>query len=198
LVSMGERPFGSWTGRAVPARPGRAAAETHGGATILIVGPGCWPYGVITAAAGPGFKVVISAEYGDYNLINSRILPVCLPQPAVAELQEMVDSDPGILLTVDTCRRDVRARGELVGRFEPAPFWCGDGTEGMAQRLLTAQRLLGSTDLAGDARIRMQRRLAAICDAMKARGADVTRNAWRLERLLADLGPDQGQRRRTS
>jgi hypothetical protein len=191
LVSTGGCPFGSWTGRAVSARSGRPATDAYGAATILIVGPGGWPpaYAAITAQARPEFKVVISAEPADFyrdNLINAGILPVCLPESTVAELQDTVDSDPGILLTIDIYRRDVRARGELVGRFGLPPFWCGD-TDGMAQKLLMAQRLLGSADLAGDARIRMQRRLAAICDAMKGPSADVARNAWRLERLLADL-----------
>jgi hypothetical protein len=49
------------------------------------------------------------------------------------------------------------------------------------------QRLLGSADLSGDERIRLQRRFAAICDAMKAPGADAARSAWRLERFLADI-----------
>ena len=57
----------------------------------------------------------------------------------------------------------------------------------MARRLHMAQRLLGSAALAGDARIRLQRRLVAICDALKAPGADVARSAWRLDLLLADL-----------
>jgi hypothetical protein len=49
------------------------------------------------------------------------------------------------------------------------------------------QRLLGSADLVDDERLRLQRRFAAICDAMKAPGADTARGAWRLERFLADL-----------
>ncbi len=203
LLGRGESPSGSWTGRAVSAGPGRGAADARGGASILIVGPGGWPSAAraITARAGPGFRVVISAEPADlhaHNPINTGILPACLPRQTIAELQATVNSDPGILLTVDIYRRDVRARGDLVGRFELSPFWCGDGAEGMARGLLTAQRLLGSAGLAGDVRIRMQRRLTAICDAMKVPGADVARNAWRLERLLTDLaaggqaGPDQG------
>jgi hypothetical protein len=49
------------------------------------------------------------------------------------------------------------------------------------------QRLLGSADLAGEDRIGLQRRFAAICDAMKAPGADAARSARRLDRLLADV-----------
>jgi hypothetical protein len=50
-----------------------------------------------------------------------------------------------------------------------------------------AQRLLGSAGLAHADRIRLQRRLAAICDAMKAEGADAARIAWRLDRLRTDI-----------
>jgi hypothetical protein len=57
----------------------------------------------------------------------------------------------------------------------------------MARRLLMVQRLLGSADLVGGDRIRLQRRFAAICDAMKAPGADAARSARRLDGLLSDL-----------
>lgn len=49
------------------------------------------------------------------------------------------------------------------------------------------QRLLGSADLVGDDMMRLQRRFAAICDAMKAPGADAARSARRLERLLTEI-----------
>jgi hypothetical protein len=188
-VSTGGRPFGSWTGRAVSVRRGHTPGEADGRATILIVGPGCWPLASLVIAAARGFKVLISAEphdSGDHNPINTGILPVTLPAQTVAELQAMVDCDPGILLTVDIFRQDVRVRGDLVGRFEQPPFWPGQPADGMAARLLKAQRLLGSAGLSGDDRSRLQRRLAAICDAMKAQGADEARIAWRLDRLLAD------------
>ena len=164
-------------------RPGRA---TRSGATILIVGPGAWPAAghPITAVAACGFKAVISSDLSDfyrYNLIKMAMLAVCVDREAVAALQAAVESDPGILLTVDFGRREVRARG-FVARFE-----IGGGAEDMAQRLRIAQRLLGSAALAGDARIRLQRRLVAICDALKTPGADMARSARRLDVLLTDL-----------
>jgi hypothetical protein len=214
-ASVGGATFGSWTGRAWPALRGPVAPGAHGGATVLIVGPDGWPSasGVITAAAGAGFKVVLAAglaDSGHYNLINAGILPVCLLPETVTELQAAVRSDPGILLTVDIYRRDVRARGGLVARIgmgpdgllrqtesadypdrlhedQLLPFWLGHGIDGMAGRLLMAQRLLGSAGVPGDARIRLQRRFAAICDALKSPGADPARAAWRLDRLLDDL-----------
>lgn len=217
---MGEASFGSWTGRAVPARRGSAASGTGGSATILIVGPDGWPSapGAITAATGAGFKVIIATGFagsGHYNLINTGILPLRLLPETVTELQAAVKSDPGILLTVDICRQDVRARGGLVARIAmgpdglpretesadyphrlPAdqlpPFWSGHSTDGMAVRLLIAQRLLGSAGLPGDARIRLQHRFAAICDALKSPGADPARGSWRLDRLLDDLAKYDG------
>jgi hypothetical protein len=191
-VSVGESPFGSFTGRAVSARRDRTAPDAPGRPAILIVGPGCWPSVslALNGAAGSGLKVIISAERADsrgHNPINAGILLVCFPPQTVAELQSMVNSDPGILLTVDICRRDVRARGRLVGRFEMPPFPSSQPGDGMARSLIMVQRLLGSAELADGDRIRLQRRFAAICDAMKAPGADARRIARRLDRFLADV-----------
>ena len=191
-ASTGEGPFDSWTGRAVSARPGHAPAGVPSEATILIASPGCWPQGpdASMAAAWPGLRVILAAEpFGPQNhkLINTGILPARSRLQTIAELQAVVDSDTGILLTVDIYRCDVRARGGVLGRFQPPPFWFGQGGDGMARRLLMVQRLLGSADLVGDDRIRLQRRFAAICDAMKTPGADAARSARRLDRLLADI-----------
>lgn len=195
---------GICTGRAVSVRhedevtdlPGRA------GATILIASPGCWPspehaIAMITAC---DFQAVISAGLNRIicnSLIKVAILPVALPAKTVAKLQDTVDSDPGIVLTVDAGRGELRARGALLARFEilgPQPDRPTDeansrarGGEAMARRLLMAQRLLGSASLPGEVRMRFQRRLVAICDAMKAPGADVGRGARRLDRLLIEL-----------
>jgi hypothetical protein len=108
-------------------------------------------------------------------------LPLCVDRETATALQAGVESDLGILLTIDFGRHEVRARG-FVARFV-----IGGGAEDMAQRLRIAQRLLGSAALPGDTRIRLQRRLVAICDALKVPGADVARNARRLDLLLADL-----------
>ena len=191
-ASTGEDPFDSWTGRAVSARPGQARDGVPSEATILIASPGCWPQGsdASTAAGWPGLRVILAAEpFGpqSHKLINTGILPARARMQTIAELQAAVDSDPGILLTVDICRCDVRARGGVLGRFQPPPFWFGQGGDGMARRLLMVQRLLGSADLADEDRIGLQRRFAAICDALKAPGADAARSARRLDRLLADV-----------
>ena len=196
-ASTGEGPFDSWTGRAVSARPGHTPVGVPTEATILIASPGCWPQGSddSTAAAWPGLRVILAAEpFGPQNhkLINTGILPARSRLQTIAELQAVVDSDTGILLTVDIYRCDVRARGEVLGRFQPPPFWFGQGGDGMARRLLMVQRLLGSADLVGDDRIRLQRRFAAICDALKTPGADAARgatpsNGFRVPRWLMNF-----------
>lgn len=168
------------TGARPTARPARSAA------TILVAGPDGGPSAgrAIAAAAGRGLRVLISSGLDDflrYSLIKAAILPVCVDRETAAALQVAVESDPGILLTVDFGRHEVRARG-FVARFE-----IGGGTENMAERLRIAQRLLGSAALPGDVRVRLQRRLAAICDALKVPGADAARGARRLDLLLADL-----------
>ncbi len=202
-----EPPFVSFTGRALSVRRGGAVPASgtvpasgsvpasgavpgradQAGATILIAGPGGWPSAgpAIAAVARHGFKAVISAELDNflrYNLIKTGIMPVCVDPETVAALQALVESDPEILLTVDIGRGEVRARGELPARFE-----MDSGADNVAQRLHMAHRLLRSAGLAGDAGIRLQRRLIAICDALKAPGADAARAAWRLDLLLADL-----------
>lgn len=195
---------GICTGRAVSVRhedevtdlPGRA------GATILIASPGCWssPEHTIAMITACGFRFVISAGLNHiiHNMfVNVSIVPVALPAKTVAKLQDTVESDPGIVLTVDAGRGELRARGALLARFEiprPRPARPADdansragGGEAMARRLLMAQRLLGSASLPGEVRVRFQRRLVAICDAMKAPGADAGRGARRLDRLLIEL-----------
>ena len=195
LVSCTGRALSVRRGGAVPGSetvPGSGAVAALGrakqaGATILIAGPGCWPSAgqAIAAVAGRGFQAVISAELDDflrYNLIKTGIIPARVDQETAAALQELVESDPEILLTVDIGRGEVRVRGELAARFEMDSV-----ADNMAQRLHMAQRLLCSAGPAGQAGIRLQRRLIAICDALKAPGADAARAAWRLDLLLADL-----------
>jgi hypothetical protein len=188
-VRTGEGQIVSCTGRAVsvgPA-PGAIAAPAASEAMILIVGHGRSPsaQAAIEAVGGRGVRAVVAAGFADfllYNMIKAGILPVCLAPESVARLQEAVESDPGILLTVDFDRQEVRARGDLT-----APFEMGDDSESMARRLLMTRRLLDNADLADDCRARMRRGLAAICDTLKVPGADLARSAGRLNRLLAGL-----------
>lgn len=216
-VSIGGREFASCTGRAVSIRSGDPGTDLgnvlreagRAGATILIASRGCWSSRepAIAVPAGHGFEVVISARFSDAirnKLISAAIFPVSLAPETIAKIQDTVESDPGIELTVDAGRGEVRARGELLARFDihrqagprpPEPAGQTDiqsdsgdrGGETMAGRLLMAQRLLGSASLSAEARMRLQRRLVAICDAMKAPGADALRCARRLDLLLTEF-----------
>lgn len=220
-AGIGGSGFALCTGRAVSLRRGDGFADLRDapgeagvrGATILIASPGCWssPEHAIAVIAACDFRVVISAGFSHMvrnSLINMAIFPVTLAAKTIAKLQDTVESDPEIVLTVDAGRGELRARGELLARFEAAPqagprpalpahdtVIAGRVGEAMAGRLLTAQRLLGSASLPGEVRMRLQRRLVAICDAMKAPGADAQRGARRLDRLLIELArmgqPDQ-------
>ena len=197
---------GVCTGRAVSVRHEDEVTDLPGrvGATILIASPGCWssPERTIAMITACGFQVIISPGLGHIisnNLIKVAILPVVLPVKTVTKLQDTVESDPGIMLTVDAGRGELRAGGVLIARFEIAPARSADeansrarGGEAMARRLLMAQRLLGSASLPGEVRMRFQRRLVAICDAMKAPGADAGRGARRLDRLLIELAGQPG------
>ena len=163
---------------------------------MLIAAPHCWASAerAMAALRGRGLAVVISSALEEmirYNLIKTGIVPVGVAEENVARLQDVVESDPGILLTVDIGRREVRARGSLVVRFDMG------GADEMAARLLMAQRLLGSCGLADDDRVRLQRRLVAIGDALKVPGTDAARGAWRLDRLLADIAQAAGSPDRT-
>ena len=64
------------------------------------------------------------------------------------------------------------------------------GANGLPERLAAAQRVLESVAVDAAVRTRFQRRLAAICDALKAPGADKARCERRLDLLLADLAPE--------
>jgi hypothetical protein len=186
--------FDSCTGRAVSIRDDLPAAR---GGPIAIADPRGWisagPAGPdVEALAGCRLSIVISAGLDDivrYNLIKAGIVSVALAPKSMTEIQDAVESDPGILLAVDMDRRDVRARG-TVARFDIG------GADEMARQLLIAQRLLCSSCLASDDQVRLHRRLVAIGNAAKVPGADVARGAWRIDRLLADIAQARAQLRR--
>src|SRR5260370_32858534 len=120
----------SCTGHAISIRRGDAIPDlgnvlrgaSRGGATILIVGPSFWsaPARVIPLIARCGFRVVISAEFNHKaydNLIKAGILAVCLAPVTMAKGQDTVESDPGIVLSVDVAGGELRARGGCLARF---------------------------------------------------------------------------------
>jgi len=91
------------------------------GATILVAGPdfgiGSSRQHAVWALADHGFRAVISARFGDIfynNSIQEGLLPVVLPAGAVTSLQDAIEADPELQITVDLAGREVRA-GEAAG-----------------------------------------------------------------------------------
>jgi len=88
------------------------------GATILVAGPdfgiGSSRQHAVWALADHGFRAVISARFGDIfynNSIQEGLLPVLLPADAVTSLQDAIEVDPALRITVDLAGREVRAEG---------------------------------------------------------------------------------------
>ena len=86
------------------------------GATILVAGPdfgiGSSRQHAVWALADYGFRAVISARFGDIfynNSIQEGLLPVLLPADAVTALQDAIEADPELRVTVDLAGREVRA-----------------------------------------------------------------------------------------
>ncbi len=88
------------------------------GATILVAGPdfgtGSSRQHAVWALADYGFRAVISARFGDIfynNSIQEGLLPVLMPAEAVTSLQDAIEADPALRITVDLAGREVRAEG---------------------------------------------------------------------------------------
>jgi 3-isopropylmalate/(R)-2-methylmalate dehydratase small subunit len=88
------------------------------GTTILVAGPdfgiGSSRQHAVWALADYGFRAVISARFGDIfynNSIQEGLLPVLLPADAVTALQDAIEADPELRVTVDLAGREVRAGG---------------------------------------------------------------------------------------
>ena len=88
------------------------------GATILVAGPdfgiGSSRQHAVWALADYGFRAVVSARFGDIFYNNScqeGLLPVLLPADAITALQDAIEADPELRVTVDLAGREVRAGG---------------------------------------------------------------------------------------
>ncbi len=121
------------------------------GASILLAGPdfgiGSSREHAVWALADYGFRVVISARFGDIfrnNAIQGGLLPVRLPAETVAELQDAVEAEPATDMTVDLAAREVRAVLDESPQFT-ASFELDDYTrwrlmEGLDDISLTLRR----------------------------------------------------------
>jgi len=106
------------------------------GATILVAGPdfgiGSSRQHAVWALADHGFRAVISARFGDIfynNSIQEGLLPVLLPADAVTSLQDAIEADPALRITVDLAGREVRAEGSAgESPLPPVPLRIDDYT----------------------------------------------------------------------
>ncbi len=85
------------------------------GATILVAGPdfgiGSSRQHAVWALTDYGFRAVISARFGDIFYSNSTqdgLLPVRLPDDVVTAIQDLIEADPALEITVDLAGREVR------------------------------------------------------------------------------------------
>src|ERR1700678_599623 len=97
----------------------------YAGATILVAGTdfgtGSSREHAVWALTDYGFRAVIAPRFGDIFRTNSTkagLLPVALPEATVTALQDAIEADPAIEITVDLASRAVLAPAAGVG----APF----------------------------------------------------------------------------
>jgi 3-isopropylmalate/(R)-2-methylmalate dehydratase small subunit len=98
--------------------------ERYAGATILLAGAdfgtGSSREHAVWALQDHGFRAVVAPRFADIfrgNATKGGLLPVQLPGDVVDALHDLVEADPGIELTVDLHRREVRA-GDLIAEFD--------------------------------------------------------------------------------
>ena len=101
------------------------------GATILVAGTdfgiGSSREHAVWALTDYGFRAVIAPRFGDIfrsNATKAGLLPVILPEAAVAALQDAIEADPATEITVDLGARVVLADAAGV----KAPFDLDDYT----------------------------------------------------------------------
>jgi 3-isopropylmalate/(R)-2-methylmalate dehydratase small subunit len=107
------------------------------GASILVAGPdfgtGSSREHAVWALQQYGFRVVIAARFGDIFRNNSTkmgLLPVVLPDEIVKALQDAVEADPTLEITVDLGERQVRWGGGIAA-FEIDDYTRWRLTEGL-------------------------------------------------------------------
>jgi 3-isopropylmalate/(R)-2-methylmalate dehydratase small subunit len=95
----------------------------HAGASVLVAGnnfgTGSSREHAVWALTDFGFRAVVSPRFADIfrsNSLKGGLLPVQLTDDEVARLQDLVDADPALAVTVDLGARELRA-GDLVASF---------------------------------------------------------------------------------
>ncbi|HEY7485879.1 MAG TPA: 3-isopropylmalate dehydratase small subunit [Streptosporangiaceae bacterium] len=97
----------------------------YNGASILVAGPnfgtGSSREHAVWALQQYGFRVIVSARYGDIfrnNATKMGLLPIQLPEADVERMQAKIEADPGTEFTVDLGKREVRAADGEAQSFE--------------------------------------------------------------------------------
>jgi len=95
----------------------------YSGATVLVAGEnfgtGSSREHAVWALQDFGFRAVVSPRFGDIfrsNALKGGLVPVQLPAAAVEALMAALEADPGLAVTVDLERRELRA-GQVVEAF---------------------------------------------------------------------------------
>jgi 3-isopropylmalate/(R)-2-methylmalate dehydratase small subunit len=122
------------------------------GVTVLLAGPdfgtGSSREHAVWALQNYGFRTVISSRFADIfrgNALKGGLLPVELPEETVEALMAAVEADPGLEVTVDLDRREVRA-GELVVSFDIDDYTRWRLMEGLDDIGLTLRHATEVTD----------------------------------------------------
>ena len=96
----------------------------YSGATILVAGPdfgtGSSREHAVWALQNYGFKVVLSSRFADIFRGNSQkagLLTVILPQEAIEEIWQLIESEPQTSVTVDLDAKNVRI-GSKIHAFQ--------------------------------------------------------------------------------
>jgi 3-isopropylmalate/(R)-2-methylmalate dehydratase small subunit len=104
------------------------------GATILVAGTdfgtGSSREHAVWALTDYGFRAVIAPRFGDIfrsNATKAGLLPVALPEPTVAALQDAIEADPATEVIIDLASRTVLAAVLRTPAIK-APFEIDDYT----------------------------------------------------------------------
>ena len=96
----------------------------YDGASVLVAGPdfgtGSSREHAVWALQDYGFRAVIAPRFGDIfrgNATKAGLLPVVLEAAEVARLQDLVEGDATVEVTVDLVERQVRA-ADVVAHFD--------------------------------------------------------------------------------
>jgi 3-isopropylmalate/(R)-2-methylmalate dehydratase small subunit len=102
--------------------------EPYRRAKILVSGPnfGCGSTreGAVYSLADFGIRAIIAPSFGDIflaNCLQNGLLPVVLPEDAVARLAAHLESHPGATVTVDLASQSVTTPEGQVYKFEIEP-----------------------------------------------------------------------------